>query len=77
MFFPRVVEEKEALQEKYDCEVLCQICWDNKKNAITFPCVHMQYCRNCLEKHWEGKDEQECPLCRDVVRSVVYIRVDD
>uniref|UniRef100_A0A3B3SEY8 Tripartite motif containing 35-12 n=1 Tax=Paramormyrops kingsleyae TaxID=1676925 RepID=A0A3B3SEY8_9TELE len=44
-------------------ELCCAVCSDFFKDPVVLKCSH-SFCRVCLQKCWEGKSSQECPLCR-------------
>jgi len=50
-----VREDKEARE--------CVICFDNIKNVLLRPCMHMAICHKCFDT----KNPTECPICRGVV----------
>ena len=63
------VEAKKQLQEMerlVDEELLCQICFERKRDTLTEPCSHMMFCRSCLDRHWRGvrAADRQCPCCR-------------
>lgn len=54
-------EEKERSQ--------CQICLENPKDSIAFPCLHMNFCFSCLEAH--RTRNSTCPSCRTTITGVL------
>ena len=65
--------QKKELQDMEDVineELLCQICFERKRDTLIEPCSHMMFCRSCLDRHWRGvrTAERECPCCRASVR---------
>ncbi|XP_072560082.1 E3 ubiquitin-protein ligase TRIM35-like [Paramormyrops kingsleyae] len=46
-----------------DEELCCAVCSDFFKDPVVLKCSH-SFCRVCLQKCWEQKSSQECPLCR-------------
>ncbi|CAI5768253.1 tripartite motif-containing protein 10-like isoform X1 [Podarcis lilfordi] len=54
-------------------EVLCPICKDLLTDPVTLNCGH-NFCRGCITKHCEVRDEIEmgdckCPVCMDKIRN--------
>ncbi|XP_053195044.1 E3 ubiquitin-protein ligase TRIM21-like [Scomber japonicus] len=52
-------------------QFLCCICLDVFTDPVTTPCGH-NYCRNCINEHWNRNDQYLCPLCKETF----YIRPD-
>ncbi|XP_078109512.1 zinc-binding protein A33-like [Sander vitreus] len=40
----------------------CSICLDVFTEPVSVPCGH-NFCKACLTRHWEGKEQCQCPLC--------------
>ncbi|XP_043926715.1 E3 ubiquitin-protein ligase TRIM35-like [Protopterus annectens] len=45
-------------------ELLCAICLDVFKEAVTLRCGH-SFCRSCVTQSWQNSDKQACAVCRD------------
>lgn len=54
--------------------LLCEVCYNNKKNTILKPCKHGKICRSCFDKinkqHQETGTFTLCPFCKQIVGSV-------
>ncbi|XP_062294786.1 E3 ubiquitin-protein ligase TRIM39-like [Scomber scombrus] len=46
-------------------QFLCSICLDVFTDPITTPCGH-NFCKNCINEHWNSNDQYLCPLCNKV-----------
>ncbi|XP_018540343.1 E3 ubiquitin-protein ligase TRIM21 [Lates calcarifer] len=46
-------------------EFLCSICLDVFTDPVTTPCGH-NYCKNCINQHWNTADQYLCPVCKKV-----------
>ncbi|XP_006631732.1 zinc-binding protein A33-like isoform X1 [Lepisosteus oculatus] len=57
--------EKYSLLEE---NITCSVCKDIYKDPIVLTCSH-SFCKNCMEKYWELKGSQECPLCREFIKT--------
>lgn len=71
VFFSQVVgslqharRESERLQQELDQEVLCQICFERRRDVVVLPCMHFQFCRQCLLESFKAPGNRKCPLCR-------------
>lgn len=47
-----------------DMELQCEICCENPRNAVIFPCNHFMMCMGCAHA------VSECPFCLSVIRNV-------
>lgn len=63
---------RKNLEEEKE-KTLCQICLESPKDAICLPCVHLQYCSPCLEKH--AKQNNTCPSCRTTISGVLKCKI--
>nr|XP_033496246.1 probable E3 ubiquitin-protein ligase TRIM8 [Epinephelus lanceolatus] len=43
---------------------LCSICLDVFTEPVSIPCGH-NFCKACITRHWEGKEQCQCPLCNE------------
>ncbi|XP_029105236.1 zinc-binding protein A33-like [Scleropages formosus] len=46
-------------------ELSCPVCCDIYKDPVVLECSH-SFCKDCLEKSWQEKVYQECPVCRRI-----------
>ncbi|XP_053192440.1 E3 ubiquitin-protein ligase TRIM39-like isoform X2 [Scomber japonicus] len=46
-------------------QFLCSICLDVFTDPVTTPCGH-NFCKNCINEHWNSKDQYLCPMCKKV-----------
>ncbi|XP_067441772.1 E3 ubiquitin-protein ligase TRIM21-like [Thunnus thynnus] len=46
-------------------QFLCCICLDVFTDPVTTPCGH-NFCRNCINEHWNSNDQYLCPMCKKV-----------
>uniref|UniRef100_A0A3B4CZP2 Uncharacterized protein n=1 Tax=Pygocentrus nattereri TaxID=42514 RepID=A0A3B4CZP2_PYGNA len=44
-------------------ELSCPVCCDIFRDPVVLSCSH-SVCKTCLQKFWETKESQECPVCR-------------
>jgi len=52
-------------------QAACIICCDAARNVILLPCAHQVVCGACAVRI-----QARCPVCRDPVANVVYVRAD-
>ncbi|XP_038153356.1 E3 ubiquitin-protein ligase TRIM47-like [Cyprinodon tularosa] len=45
-------------------QFLCSICLDVFNEPVSTPCGHT-FCKACLNRHWEGKQGRQCPMCNN------------
>ncbi|XP_051734450.1 E3 ubiquitin-protein ligase TRIM17-like isoform X2 [Ctenopharyngodon idella] len=43
----------------------CPVCLDFFVNPVVLPCSH-SICSECIQKFWESKGSNECPICREI-----------
>ncbi|NWV02297.1 TRI35 protein, partial [Ptilonorhynchus violaceus] len=48
---------------KFKEELLCPICYDPFREAVTLPCGH-NFCKGCVSKSWENR-RHACPVCKE------------
>ncbi|XP_053194607.1 E3 ubiquitin-protein ligase TRIM21-like [Scomber japonicus] len=46
-------------------QFLCCICLDVFTDPVSTPCGH-NFCKNCINEHWNSNDQYLCPLCKKV-----------
>ncbi|KAG9346211.1 hypothetical protein JZ751_008036, partial [Albula glossodonta] len=46
-----------------DEDLCCPVCCDIFRDPVVLGCCH-SFCKVCLQRYWEKKDSQECPICR-------------
>ncbi|XP_053192380.1 E3 ubiquitin-protein ligase TRIM21-like [Scomber japonicus] len=46
-------------------QFLCSICLNVFTDPVTIPCGH-NFCKNCINEHWNSDDQYLCPLCEEV-----------
>ncbi|XP_061481855.1 E3 ubiquitin-protein ligase TRIM35 isoform X2 [Rhineura floridana] len=44
-------------------ELLCPICYEPFKDAVTLRCGH-NFCKGCVCRSWEGQARHVCPVCK-------------
>jgi len=49
-------------------EKLCNICMENEKNILIFPCKHFKICEQC-----SAKDLKLCPFCNVTIESTMKL----
>jgi hypothetical protein len=54
-------------------ERLCVICLVNERDTTVLPCRHMCMCHECAQEL--RKQTSKCPICREHVESLLYIRM--
>ncbi|XP_053192357.1 E3 ubiquitin-protein ligase TRIM39-like [Scomber japonicus] len=64
------LQEQQADMSAASCllsedQFLCSICLDVFTDPVTTPCGH-NFCKNCINEHWNSKDQYLCPLCNKV-----------
>ena len=56
-------------------ELLCQICFTDRRDALIMPCLHLLYCRRCVDRSSEANERRglpdRCPCCRTSVGGVL------
>ncbi|XP_062272487.1 zinc-binding protein A33-like [Scomber scombrus] len=46
-------------------DLSCPVCHDIFKDPVILTCSH-SFCKDCLQRWWRAKQEQECPVCKAV-----------
>ncbi|XP_074487478.1 E3 ubiquitin-protein ligase TRIM21-like isoform X2 [Sebastes fasciatus] len=55
-------------------QFLCSICLDVFTDPVSTPCGH-NFCKNCINKHWNTSDRCQCPMCKEVFTTRPDLRV--
>lgn len=55
-------------------QFLCSICLDVFTEPVSVPCGH-NFCKACVTRHWEGKEQCLCPLCNEKFNKGLKLRV--
>ncbi|KAH7301463.1 hypothetical protein KP509_23G027800 [Ceratopteris richardii] len=58
--------ERQELQRQLEEErekALCLVCLERPRNTLLLPCLHFQYCLDCLLQH-RSCNGNTCPTCR-------------
>ncbi|KAH7290258.1 hypothetical protein KP509_30G039100 [Ceratopteris richardii] len=56
-------QEKAALEASLREElVACQICLTNARSVVIMPCLHAQFCKECLAAY-KDRNNNQCPTC--------------
>ncbi|XP_053288306.1 E3 ubiquitin-protein ligase TRIM39 [Pleuronectes platessa] len=45
-------------------QFMCSVCLDFFTEPVSIPCGH-NFCKACISTHWKGKEQCECPLCKE------------
>ncbi len=45
-------------------QFLCSICLEVFTEPVSIPCGH-NFCKACIARHWKGKEQCQCPLCKE------------
>ncbi|CAG0883254.1 unnamed protein product [Cyprideis torosa] len=64
---PFLVEEappRMEIKPKYDPELLCPICEELKRDAVTIACCAETFCDECIRNHLLESETLECPSCK-------------
>ncbi|XP_056389822.1 nuclear factor 7, brain-like [Hyla sarda] len=52
-------------------ELTCLLCSELFKDPVMVECGH-NFCRNCIDKAWNGKESFTCPDCKEVITDKRY-----
>ncbi|XP_053195876.1 E3 ubiquitin-protein ligase TRIM21-like [Scomber japonicus] len=55
-------------------QFLCSICLDVFTDPVSTPCGH-NFCKNCINEHWNSNDQYLCPLCKKVFYTKPELRI--
>jgi hypothetical protein len=65
---------RQKLEDAHD-ELLCQICFTERRDALIMPCLHMLYCRHCVDRTSAENERRgypdRCPCCRESIGGVL------
>ena len=60
-------ETRRLLQGLSELETTsCAICFSRRRDCLLLPCMHLNFCEQCINKYEQG-GSHDCPLCRRVV----------
>ncbi|XP_041668037.1 nuclear factor 7, brain-like [Cheilinus undulatus] len=51
------------MASKLEEDLCCPICHDIFNDPVILSCCH-SFCRVCVQQGWEGKEKEDCPVCR-------------
>lgn len=63
-------EKMDGLRKKLDC----QICMNNPKNCLLFPCLHFNCCTGCIDQLKAKEPPLKCPTCRQLTNGEIYCK---
>eukprot|EP00803_Ostreobium_quekettii_P001163 evm.model.scf_1801.1 EVM.evm.TU.scf_1801.1 scf_1801:1946-4804(+) len=66
-------KESDRLKQELDNEVLCQICFERKRDVVILPCMHFNFCKQCLMESFKS-GSRKCPMCREPVTGELNIK---
>ncbi|KAM4632171.1 nuclear factor 7, brain-like [Discoglossus pictus] len=52
-------------------ELTCPVCLELFKDPVMVECGH-NFCRNCIDKAWDGQDAISCPECKESISEHKY-----
>ncbi|XP_050926907.1 E3 ubiquitin-protein ligase TRIM21 [Lates calcarifer] len=55
-------------------QFLCSICLDVFTDPVSTSCGH-NYCKNCINQHWNTADQYLCPVCKKVFNTRPQLKV--
>nr|XP_046254775.1 E3 ubiquitin-protein ligase TRIM22-like [Scatophagus argus] len=55
-------------------QFLCSICLEVFTEPVSTPCGH-NFCKACISRYWEGKEQSQCPLCNNKFSKGLKLRV--
>ncbi|MCO5610021.1 hypothetical protein L7F22_064256 [Adiantum nelumboides] len=55
---------KKERQKKF-----CDACNEKPRNAVVIPCLHVNYCSNCLARH-RNANSNTCPKCNAPIQGI-------
>ncbi|XP_005953325.1 E3 ubiquitin-protein ligase TRIM21-like [Haplochromis burtoni] len=56
---------------QYEAQFQCSICLDVFTDPVSTPCGH-NFCKNCINQHWDTNQSCECPLCKETFYTKHY-----
>lgn len=72
----RLRDEVERMKLEREQEVLCTICYTNKRDTVVCPCLHLMYCHACVSRLRDSAGEgrcAKCPHCRAPMSGLMRI----
>uniref|UniRef100_K7FZA1 Tripartite motif containing 35 n=1 Tax=Pelodiscus sinensis TaxID=13735 RepID=K7FZA1_PELSI len=63
-----------APSPRFKEELLCPICYDPFREAVTLCCGH-NFCKACVSRSWAHQPRHACPVCKEEVSSLDDLRV--
>uniref|UniRef100_A0A8D2PUA3 TRI35 protein n=1 Tax=Zosterops lateralis melanops TaxID=1220523 RepID=A0A8D2PUA3_ZOSLA len=60
---PRLPQTYPGPDSQSSPELLCPICYEPFREAVTLPCGH-NFCKSCVGKSWENR-RRSCPVCKE------------
>jgi hypothetical protein len=67
--------ESDEKESKHDKIGYCEICQENDKSRLCYPCGHFCLCDICSGRLLKQNGEKLCPLCRDPVTEIIKVYV--
>lgn len=68
-----LLETTEALEQEKD-KASCRICFTRPRNVLPLPCMHFQFCKECLAE--SQRLRRGCPTCRMPVSGSLVCHLD-
>ena len=69
------LEDARDALEIAENELTCQICFEERRDAVLMPCMHMLYCVGCVDRvateAMRSGQPDRCPCCRQSVCGVL------
>ncbi|KAJ7295506.1 hypothetical protein O6H91_03G110300 [Diphasiastrum complanatum] len=62
----------ELLEQERDRNI-CRICFNRPRDVLSLPCMHFDYCFQCLEEH--QKTRNHCPTCRSSISGTLVYKL--
>ena len=70
---PTLPPVRRLIQPTSQEELLCVVCFTNKKCMLLRPCNHVCLCKDCTDLLQRENELKECPLCRGLINRVERI----
>ena len=68
------LDRASSLQEPLDETTECQVCMARAKDTALVPCGHV-LCAQCVTRSNDERLVEECPVCRETVRSTMRVYI--